>query len=226
MVISLDPLFITSVMTISATGALSPGPLSVITLALGARGGWSSGFQISLGHAIFELPYVYLLITLYGSVINFLELEIVKYSLVVVVMVFNTFFAYLLISDALNIGNERGGTSGINVKFSKIKQPILVGLLLTGLNPFFLIWWATVGMPIIDGVIRYGVISTLPVMYLSHVWLDFMWLSFLAHTSSKGVRHLSTKGYRLLLIILAMMLILFALNTFLKSFFNISLIPL
>ncbi|MEM2347329.1 MAG: LysE family transporter, partial [Sulfolobales archaeon] len=76
-------MFVTTVVAISATGALSPGPLSVMTLALGVRGGWRSGFQVALGHTIFELPYVTFLTFLYGSVVKFLELEIIKYLLTV-----------------------------------------------------------------------------------------------------------------------------------------------
>ncbi|MEM2347741.1 MAG: LysE family transporter, partial [Sulfolobales archaeon] len=114
---------------------------------------------------------------------------------------------------------------GIAGKFSKMRHPILVGLILTGFNPFFLIWWATVGMPLIEGVLRYNVLQSLPTMYLSHVWLDFIWLTLLAYTSSKGARYLSTMGYKLLLIVLAIMLILFAINISLKTFFELSLIP-
>ncbi|MEM1600529.1 MAG: LysE family transporter, partial [Sulfolobales archaeon] len=189
-------MFVTTVVAISATGALSPGPLSVMTLALGVRGGWRSGFQVALGHTIFELPYVTFLTFLYGSVVKFLELEIIKYLLTVIVVIFNSFFAYLLISDAVKVGVTRNIAlnSGIAGKFSKMRHPILVGLILTGFNPFFLIWWATVGMPLIEGVLRYNVLQSLPTMYLSHVWLDFIWLTLLAYTSSKGARYLSTMG--------------------------------
>ncbi len=44
------------VMAVSASGALSPGPLTVATMALGTRGGWKAGVFVSFGHALFELP--------------------------------------------------------------------------------------------------------------------------------------------------------------------------
>ena len=44
------------VMAVSASGALSPGPLTVATMALGTRSGWKTGVFVSFGHALFELP--------------------------------------------------------------------------------------------------------------------------------------------------------------------------
>ncbi len=213
---------------ISATGALSPGPLSIMTLALGVKGSWRSGFQVAVGHTLFEFPYVVLLTALYGNIINFLEMEVVRYSLTAVVVAFNSFFAYLLISDALKgegVGGNHAVSSGTGEKFSKIKHPLLVGLILTGLNPFFLIWWATVGMPLIEGVVMRGATVALPTMYLSHVWLDFIWLTSLAYTSSKGVKHLNRAGYRALLIFLALVLVVFAVNMLFKTFSGMSIIP-
>lgn len=222
----MDVLFVASVVSISATGALSPGPLSIITLALGAKGGWRSGFQIALGHMIFEFPYVVFLTTLYGSIVVFLELEIVKYLLTAIIVAFNSFFAYLLMSDAMKPVKTSSHTPSTGNRFASIKHPLLVGLILTGLNPFFLLWWATVGMPLIDNTLKYGITTALPVMYFSHVWLDFVWLSFLAHTSSKGAKHLGSEGYRLLLLLLSAVLMVFAINMVFKTFFKTTLIPL
>jgi len=220
----LDLSFIASVVLLSSTGALSPGPLSIITLTLGIRGGWRAGFQVALGHTLFELPYVVLLTTLYANLINLLELPVVKYLLTTTVVIFCFFFAYLLINDAVSIGGSRERLG--NTKFSSIRNPLLIGIILTGLNPFFLIWWATIGLPLIEGVYRYGVVLGLVIMYLSHVWMDYIWLSLLAYTSSKGVKYLSLKGYKILLIILALVLVVFAINTMFKTFLNIPIIPL
>jgi len=220
----LDLSFIASVVILSSTGALSPGPLSIITITLGVRGGWRAGFQVALGHTLFELPYVILLTILYTNIISLIELTLVKYLLTTTVVVFYLFFAYLLINDALSVGGSKEGLS--NPKFSNIRNPLLIGIILTGLNPFFLIWWATIGLPLIEGVYRYGVVLGLVVMYPSHVWMDYVWLSLLAYASSKGVKYLSLKGYRVLLMILALVLIVFAINTISKTFFNILIIPL
>ncbi|MCC6021840.1 MAG: LysE family translocator, partial [Desulfurococcaceae archaeon] len=188
------------------------------------RGGWRAGFQVALGHTLFELPYVVLLTTLYANLINLLELPVVKYLLTTTVVIFCFFFAYLLINDAVSIGGSRERLG--NTKFSNIRNPLLIGIILTGLNPFFLIWWATIGLPLIEGVYRYGVVLGLVIMYSSHVWMDYIWLSLLAYTSSKGVKYLSLKGYKILLIILALVLVVFAINTMFKTFLNIPIIPL
>lgn len=220
----MDLLFIASVVAISATGALSPGPLSAATLALGVRSGWKSGFLVAVGHTLFELPYVILLATLYNSLVTFIQQQTVKYALSVVIAAFNTFFAYLLVIDALKYSS--GTTSSNSKSFTRFRNPLIVGLMLTGLNPFFLVWWATVGMPLINNAIKYGLLLGIPIMYLFHVWLDYAWLSFLAYTTYSGGRYIGLTGYKILLITLAFVLILFAINALMTAFLNHPLIPI
>lgn len=220
----MDLIFIASVVAISATGALSPGPLSAATLALGVKGGWRAGFLVAVGHTLFELPYVILLATLYNSLTTFIQQQVVKYALSVVIAVFNTFFAYLLVIDALKYGS-RGALSN-SKSVARFKNPLILGLILTGLNPFFLVWWATVGMPLINNAIKYGLILGMPVMYVSHVWLDYVWLSFLAYTTYSGSKYIGLTGYKILLISLAFILVLFAVNVLTTTFLNYPLIPI
>jgi len=49
---------------ISPSGALSPGPLSAMAVAAGLALGALGGLAIALGHTLFELPYVALLLRL------------------------------------------------------------------------------------------------------------------------------------------------------------------
>jgi len=53
--------YLVKVIIITSSGALSPGPLTASTIAAGSNEGWKSGFKISVGHMVVELPLVFLI---------------------------------------------------------------------------------------------------------------------------------------------------------------------
>jgi len=57
-VIQLLPLYATF-MLISLSGALSPGPLTALSISEGARAGRWSGTRLALGHGLVEIPLVF-----------------------------------------------------------------------------------------------------------------------------------------------------------------------
>jgi threonine/homoserine/homoserine lactone efflux protein len=52
------PLYATF-MLISLSGALSPGPLTALSISEGARAGRGSGTRLALGHGLVEIPLVF-----------------------------------------------------------------------------------------------------------------------------------------------------------------------
>lgn len=220
----MDPAFISSIVLISASGALSPGPLTAAAIALGISWGWRAGLLVAVGHTFFELPYVTLLALLYNSIIPLIHHRLVRYTLSIVIASFNVFFAYLLLKDAVKYRGRAGVTS--DIVGARFKNPLLVGLILTGLNPFFMIWWATVGMQLIDSaILRYGLAGVFP-MYVLHVWLDYAWLMLVTHTVGRSSRYLGSRGYRLLLMLLALVLVALTTNILTTTFLSYPVFPL
>ncbi len=211
------------VVVISASGALAPGPLSIATIALGTKGSWKSGLLVALGHMIFELPYVVLIAVSLGYVSSFLDIPWVRIALALFTSTFIAFFASLLIIDALKSKTPHQVQSSA----LRIGNPLVVGIVLTGLNPYFLLWWISVGLLLIQGAINLGlgIFLGIAIMYTTHVWIDYAWLVFLAHASSRGARYLGIKGYRVLLLALAGTLILFAIHIVLKALLGIFIMP-
>jgi len=204
------------VIAVSASGALSPGPLTIATIALGARGGWRSGILVSLGHTFFELPYLIVLVFTFNVLAGFLRASVSILAVVGALVIL--YFAYLLLRDAyrgvdLNTSNTLISTN-----------PLIVGFMFTALNPYFLIWWLSIGMTLIAQIQNIG-LTSLVIIYPAHVWLDFAWLSIVAGLSKRGSKALSLRGQRIMLTTLGVILIIFALNTILKSTLNISIIP-
>jgi len=61
------------------------------------------------------------------------------------------------------------------------------------------------------------------VMYTSHVWMDYVWLALLA--AAGGAAKLLGPYYSLFNYALAAMLVLFAVDIALKTYFNKKLLP-
>ncbi|MCX8196238.1 MAG: LysE family translocator [Acidilobaceae archaeon] len=193
------------VLAITPSGALSPGPLSASAVAVGAALGFIGGFMVAVGHMLVELPYVLLIHRFMESFRGLMER--VRKLLNVLIFVLLLYFAYLLFVDALVIiRGESVGSSGVSA--SSYLEALTVGALFTGLNAHFLAWWLTIGYKLIESAARLGA-KGMGIMYVSHVSIDYAWLTLLA--AGGGVsRLIGDLAYALLLIALAFVLLFFA----------------
>ena len=79
------------------------------------------------------------------------------------------------------------------------RSAVIVGLVFTGVNPFFLIWWATVGSLLIAEALLLGAFLGVVAMFAAHIWMDYAWLGGTASLTARGRTFLG-KWYRILLI--------------------------
>ena len=63
---------------------------------------------------------------------------------------------------------------------------MILGVGLTGLNPFFIVWWLTVGLGLVVQAVEFGALLGVFIMYVSHVWMDYAWLTGTAHLAVRG----------------------------------------
>ena len=192
---------------VTPSGAFSPGVLSAAAIAAGATLGPVGGLIVSTGHVAFELPYVFALSKLMGRLRPIIKR--LEKPLSIIVLAFAIFFAWGLL----------GGSSGM--RKVNVSDAFLAGFVFTASNAYFLLWWATVGLPLIE--LTEGRLDRFLVMYASHAWLDYLWLGLLA-----GIGNVSTllgpyKG--LFNLALAALLLIFAIDIVLKSFTGRSLLP-
>jgi len=211
-----------STIVVSASGVLSPGPLTASAVAIGTKRFAKGGFLIAFGHMLFEFPYVMILASLYSSIGFFLKDINVGYALTIIILLFILFFSYLTIREGITV--IKSGAERIEKSGSYAFNPILIGIALTGFNPYFLLWWLSIGLPLIRLSMKMG-FPLLLLMYGSHVWMDYFWLTLMGFAGENGVKMLKTKGYGILLIALGLILALFAMNISLKTFLNLSILP-
>lgn len=192
--------FAVTVIIISASGVMLPGPLFAANIAYGLQGGGKAGIKMAVGHTIVELPLVILL----G--IGVFSFEI-----------FPEFRTWISILGAITLFVF----AGIQIKttlqmkettFNLKHNAVLTGITLSALNPFFIIWWLSVGFKLISDAMLIWAFVGIIVVFLLHIWMDFVWLYSVACLASKSSKILSNKNYKILMIGLSAMLIYFGIS--------------
>ena len=192
------------VIVISASGVMVPGPLFAANIAHGLKDGAKSGIKIAIGHTIVELPLVILL----GIGVFSLEL-FPEFRTVISILGAITLFVFAAIQIKTIFRNKKSTT---NLK----QRPLVSGILLSALNPFFIIWWLTIGFKLISDAMLIWAFSGILVLFVLHIWMDFAWLGAISYLVSKSAKILSNKNYKIIMIGLSVMLVYFGI-TFLED---------
>ena len=198
---------IVTVVLISVSGALAPGPLFFATLSYGTKLGAKSGLAFSIAHTIIEFPLVILLSMLVAFGSQTIAKEPIIRLLIGVagglaLLILGALQIYDGLSSKFGASSERGVAS---------KNPLFVGLVLTGLNPFFIGWWLTVGLELIVNAWAFAFLAGIGIMYLSHIWMDYVWLITVAYFAKMGMNVVGAKGYKAVVIVFGAVLIFFGL---------------
>jgi threonine/homoserine/homoserine lactone efflux protein len=197
--------FIATVVVVTASGALAPGPLFFANVSHGSRKGAKSGLAFSVAHTIVEFSLVILIALGVLAVTKDTVSGPAVQSLIELVG-----GVALMVFGVLQIREFVTPKSVASDKESKVsKNPLLVGLAFTGLNPYFLVWWLTNGPYLISISLAFASWAGLIIMYIAHVWMDYAWLTTTAYLAKKGTNLVSSKVYRLIMILFGVIIILF-----------------
>ena len=193
--------FALTVVIISVSGVMSPGPLFTANIMHGLKEGTQSGLKIAAGHTVIELPLIILLAV---GVISLETIPEFKTTIVLLGAIGLFGFAGLQIKNALTKKMQ----TGIQVKHGAF----FTGILFSALNPFFIIWWFTIGFKLISDSIELWSYWGIGILFSVHIWMDFVWLGFVAFSASKAGNILSNQNYRILMIALSGVLIYFGIS--------------
>ncbi len=158
--------FLLTVVTISLSGVMMPGPMFAVALAKSYKSPWT-GSQIALGHAVVEIP---LILLIYFGFAPFFQNNVVR---LVLSIVGGGMIIWLGIS--MFHARARIAEKGKDLPYNAF----VAGILTSGFNPFFLLWWATVGSLLIMKALDFSTIG-LVVFIIAHWLCDLVWLSFVS----------------------------------------------
>lgn len=174
---------------IALSGALMPGPVLTVTVSESARRGAMAGPLMIFGHGILELALV---LALLGGLAPFFSRDevFIVVSLVGGAILFS--MAFLMFRDlpAMSLSLDQ--------KHEKPKNLILSGILLSLANPYWLIWWATIGIGYIMYSVKFGIPGIIA-FFTGHILADLAWYSLISFSISKGRSFFTDRFYRRLI---------------------------
>jgi threonine/homoserine/homoserine lactone efflux protein len=163
------PLFLLWVIGISASGVMTPGPVTAIVIAKGTQSKWA-GLMVAVGHAVIEFPLI-AIIYFAVSASEFLSSDGVQIGLGL---------AGGLLLIWLSVGVFRAKPVAADVRYEGThKNAIIAGVATTAISPNFFLWWAIVGVAIVTGAKAFGggwMIVTGGIHWL----FDAAWLLFIS----------------------------------------------
>ncbi len=189
------------VIVVSASGVMAPGPLFAANVSYGLREGGKSGLKMAVGHTIVEFPLVILL----GIGVFSLEL-FPDFRTIISVLGAITLFVFVGLQIRTTFREK-------DVTISKPKHgPLITGIALSALNPFFIIWWLTIGFKLISDAMLVWAFGGILIMFGLHIWMDFAWLGTVSTLAAKSKKILSNRNYKLLMMGLSLMLVYFGIT--------------
>jgi threonine/homoserine/homoserine lactone efflux protein len=196
--------FVITIVLLTASGALAPGALFFINISYGSQYGAKSGFIFSISHTVIEFS---LIMVFALGLLTIASEPIVKLIIGTVGGIFLIIFGILQFKNSIQIK-----TNYSKPRKSSFSHLFLIGLAFTGLNPFFIIWWLTVGGELILISLAFAGLLGVILMFISHVWMDYVWLTTIAYFAKKGTQIIGSRGYRFLIGVFAVILVYFGIT--------------
>ena len=171
-------LFLLSAAGISLSGVMMPGPLTAATIAKGYQDK-NAGILIALGHAVIEFP---LMALVYFGFAHFFTSPETKR---VVSLAGGLMLGFLGLMMLRTIRKAPGEAADLPY------NSFVTGIIMTGGNPYFFLWWATIGVALIANAADFGIWGLL-LFAVVHWSCDLVWEQFVSVSVFK-TRHLWTQ---------------------------------
>jgi threonine/homoserine/homoserine lactone efflux protein len=187
--------------TVALSGCLMPGPLLTTTITESLRRGFITAPLLMVGHAILEMALIYAILLGLSPLLNNQWL----------------FISVSLAGGAILLGMAWSLWQSLpTLKFAEAsveiieeRNLVLKGITITVSNPYFSIWWVTIGLGYIMQSLRFGM-AGIACFFAGHILADCLWYGTVAFAVAKGRRFLSPRMYRMLMSIGAALLAFFA----------------
>ncbi len=167
-------LFLASVILISLSGVLMPGPLFAITIKKAAKSK-IAGALIAVGHGIVEFPLMFLIFFLLS------QFEIPS-AVQIAVGLIGGFLMVVMGVQTFRNRNKDDETT-VNLK----RDSVLAGVYTTAVNAGFILWWLTIGTTLILNAQLFGLLG-FSVFAGVHWLCDFSWYTVAALVIFKSQR--------------------------------------
>ena len=167
-------LFLSSVLLISLSGVLMPGPLFAVTIKKATKSK-GAGVLIAIGHGLVEFPLMFLILLVLSQV------SIPNSVQTAVGLIGGSFMIFMGIQAFKNRNKEEQTIAGLK------RDSIIAGAYTTAANAGFILWWLTIGTTLILNAKIFG-LAGFTVFAGVHWLTDFVWYAVVAFLIFKSQR--------------------------------------
>lgn len=164
--------FLLEAVVISLSGVMAPGPITTVSVGFGNEDPWA-GARVAVGHGLVEFPVMAAVFFGVGAVVDLPAVQ------AAIAIVGGAFLLYM------GIGMLRGIRQKEVAGTKSSQSPVMAGALLSLGNPYFLVWWATVGAALILRAVEFSLLG-FAAFALAHWTCDLVWDTFLSTLSFQG----------------------------------------
>ena len=196
---------------IGLSGAMMPGPLLAVTIRHASTRGFSAAPLLVLGHAILEAALVCLLLFGLTEWIRG-DKAIIAIALLGSAMLLRMAAGMAMEVRTLRFDAAPGGVRGrANDGKGSGVRPVIDGIVTSASNPYWSLWWATIGLGYLllsRGQGWRGVLA----FFSGHILSDAAWYLFVGAAVSAGRNWFTDRVYRGVVGACAVFLVFFALT--------------
>lgn len=194
-------LIVVSSFMLALSGAIVPGPLFTITISEAAKRGFMAGPLLILGHGLLEASLV--LLILFG-VTPYLLTDSAKLVVSIAGGSILILMGGMLLKDVrkMKLIFDTGESA------SRGMHPVLAGILGSISNPYWIIWWLTIGLGYLMSAMKFGLLGVVA-FFAGHIAADLAWYSMISLAVSRGRNFIGEQGYRFMLYACGIFLIFF-----------------
>ena len=189
-------LFLLSAAGISLTGVMLPGPMTAATIAKGYSDK-HAGAWIAAGHAVIEVPLIAVIYAVvYFGFEHFIDSPQVERGIYIAGGLMLLYLGFRMFRATSEATDKVGGLPS---------SSLLTGIVITGTNPAFYIWWATAGAVLITGAAKFGLVGVI-LFTIVHLPCDLAWSEFLSVSTYESRRWWTKKVRRIVFSVCALIL--------------------
>jgi len=210
-------IFFTSFL-VALSGALMPGPLLTVTITESAKRGFWIGPLMILGHAILEISFILLILWGVGE---FLMQNMILSGISFFGTVILLWMGLGMLRESRHITLPKTEDAAVGSEETEkrpfLKNPVALGILVSISNPYWTVWWLTIGLAYIFMSVKFGITGVVT-FFIGHILADFVWYAGVSASVSFGSRFFTDRVFRVLVLVCGLFLVGFSFYFFRAGF--------
>lgn len=191
--------------TVGLSGAIVPGPVFLVTVSETLRKGKVAGPLIVVGHLLLEALIMSAILKGVGATLGSSDAQIMIGYVGGSALIS---MGLILLKNAFKININLDLQSKSKNKLTS-HGLIATGILSSGSNPQFYLWWLTIGLSTMNYCISITGIYGLAAFIIGHAFSDLIWFGLVSYSVEKGKRILNPKAIRIIIFGSAIFLVFF-----------------